>query len=339
MLHDKAVDLGLSLLSIIVCGISGQTFRMSGVIPPGVPIMFEADAEDCEYMPLLNCLNSPEFSVADSIGPSTMLHLRPTSCLLFMSEQMDREYSDSDVLDGLCTDMMAMGIVVDAHRAKKLMPRPALPYLHTKQSLETMSQVHHRLMRFLQNGYKGTLPVVLVGETGCGKTYLLKKLIELYRPLLNDNAAFAGQKKGNTWAWINTLNHARDVASIRKYCHAKRKAACEKDADLFFVTLDELNTSPALDFCKRLLYEGRFDHGRSKEAQMPRNICLLATCNPSGAYDVFPLPPSIRHIEIASSNLGGPDRQRLVRSRLDCTFYAEALLAAQELHLFQCCIP
>eukprot|EP00397_Hematodinium_sp_SG-2012_P000040 GEMP01000040.1.p1 GENE.GEMP01000040.1~~GEMP01000040.1.p1 ORF type:complete len:3817 (+),score=1018.01 GEMP01000040.1:35-11485(+) len=146
-------------------------------------------------------------------------------------------------------------VVVQTHSVSTRTP---LPYTHTRESLRVMAHVLHNVVN--------RQPVILIGETGCGKTYLLQKFVELYRD--------AGVEQ--VCPCLVSLSHAFTDYDIDHY--AQQVVQRPHDA-LHFVILDEVNATMAQETCKHLLWDRICGQGGSGKS-LPRNVLFAATCNP-----------------------------------------------------------
>ena len=108
------------------------------------------------------------------------------------------------------------------------------------------------------------IPVILMGETGCGKTALIKKLNQL----LNN-----GEEKLET---INIDPSYNDVKLTKKMEEINKKAVeFAKKGDELWIFFDELNTCDSLSLITEIFINRTFG-GKMLE----KNIRLIGACNP-----------------------------------------------------------
>ena len=108
------------------------------------------------------------------------------------------------------------------------------------------------------------IPVILMGETGCGKTALIKKL----NKLLNNGK--------ETLVTIN-IEPSYDDKKITKKMNEINKMAeqCKGEDELLWVFFDELNTCDSLSLITEIFINRTF--GRK---ELAKNIRLIGACNP-----------------------------------------------------------
>jgi len=114
------------------------------------------------------------------------------------------------------------------------------------------------------------IPVILMGETGCGKTGLIRKLYQLKN--IGENMA----PKNNT---VN-LNSTIDIENLIKkideiYKLAKAKVKKDKENKEFLVLFDEINTCNSLGLINEIFINRSYNGTKIEE-----NIRLIRTCNP-----------------------------------------------------------
>ena len=129
---------------------------------------------------------------------------------------------------------------------------------------------------------RANIPVIMMGETGCGKTSLIRKLSELL-----NNGSSKKMKTLNIHAGINdkdiikflekkVIKKAKELDEINK----KEKAEKDKDGFLYvpkklWVFLDEINTCKSMGLISELMckhtYQGK---------PLPSSIVFIAACNP-----------------------------------------------------------
>ncbi|XP_061741549.1 E3 ubiquitin-protein ligase rnf213-alpha-like isoform X1 [Nerophis ophidion] len=119
------------------------------------------------------------------------------------------------------------------------------------------------------------IPVIIMGETGCGKTRLIKYLCELKRrTLASENMKLVKVHGGTTSEMIYTkVREAEDIASVNKQIHGL-------DLVLFF---DEANTTEDISSIKEVLCDKTV-----KGERLVRNsgLQIIAACNPYRKHTV-----------------------------------------------------
>ena len=129
---------------------------------------------------------------------------------------------------------------------------------------------------------RSNIPVIMMGETGCGKTFLIRKLSELKNNgnskkmrILNIHAGTDDQDI------INFIEKdAIPFAEELKYQNKKARKINQEKGILFedqklWVFLDEINTCKSMGLISELMckhsYQGK---------KLPENIVFIAACNP-----------------------------------------------------------
>ena len=111
------------------------------------------------------------------------------------------------------------------------------------------------------------IPVVIMGETGCGKTRLIRFMCELQKPPDSDvkNMILMKVHGGTTAKNIeHKLEHAMNIARKNRAAHAHVRTV------LFF---DEANTTEEIGLIKRVMVD---NERRVSES----GLHLVAACNP-----------------------------------------------------------
>ncbi len=134
---------------------------------------------------------------------------------------------------------------------------PPFDYALTAHSLVKMALMYLRI--------RAQVPVLIMGETGCGKTSLVTYLAKV---------AGVGLCVLNVHAGVSL----EDIASFVGKC--REQAAADPRVQLW-VFLDEINTCDHLGFLCDVLC-----HGHLLGNPLPRNIVVLAACNPYRRRDV-----------------------------------------------------
>ncbi|XP_044037270.1 E3 ubiquitin-protein ligase rnf213-alpha [Siniperca chuatsi] len=138
---------------------------------------------------------------------------------------------------------------------------PDETYELTTDNILKMLAIHMR--------FRCGIPVIIMGETGCGKTRLIKFLCELRRSgVATENMKLVKVHGGTTSEMIYTkVREAEDIASINKQDYGF-------DSVLFF---DEANTTEAISSIKEVLC----DKTVKGESLTPNcGLQIIAACNP-----------------------------------------------------------
>ncbi|XP_078124896.1 E3 ubiquitin-protein ligase rnf213-alpha-like isoform X2 [Sander vitreus] len=138
---------------------------------------------------------------------------------------------------------------------------PDETYELTTDNILKMLAIHMR--------FRCGIPVIIMGETGCGKTRLIKFLCELRRSgVATENMKLVKVHGGTTSEMIYTkIREAEDIASINKQDYGF-------DSVLFF---DEANTTDAISSIKEVLC----DKTVKGESLTPNcGLQIIAACNP-----------------------------------------------------------
>ncbi|XP_037649475.1 E3 ubiquitin-protein ligase rnf213-alpha isoform X2 [Sebastes umbrosus] len=138
---------------------------------------------------------------------------------------------------------------------------PDETYELTTDNILKMLAIHMR--------FRCGIPVIIMGETGCGKTRLIKFLCELRRSgVATENMKLVKVHGGTTSEMIYTkVREAEDIASINKQHY-------EFDSVLFF---DEANTTEAISSIKEVLCD-KTVKGQSLTPNC--GLQIIAACNP-----------------------------------------------------------
>ncbi|XP_068434126.1 E3 ubiquitin-protein ligase rnf213-alpha isoform X2 [Clinocottus analis] len=138
---------------------------------------------------------------------------------------------------------------------------PDETYELTTDNILKMLAIHMR--------FRCGIPVIIMGETGCGKTRLIKFLCELRRSgVATENMKLVKVHGGTTSKMIySKVREAEDIASINKQDY-------KFDSVLFF---DEANTTEAISSIKEVLC----DKTVKGESLTPNSgLQVIAACNP-----------------------------------------------------------
>ena len=145
---------------------------------------------------------------------------------------------------------------------------------------------------------RSNIPVIMMGETGCGKTALIRKLAELKNNKMEILNIHAGTTDKDIINFIknNIYIKAKDLEDIEK--KEKRKKENLKllyDEKKIWVFLDEINTCKSMGLITELLCK----HSCQGE-KLPSNIVFIAACNP---YREIKNKKEIIGLEIKQANI------------------------------------
>lgn len=138
---------------------------------------------------------------------------------------------------------------------------PDETYELTTDNILKMLAIHMR--------FRCGIPVIIMGETGCGKTRLIKFLCELQRgEVATQNMKLVKVHGGTTSEMIySKVKEAERMASINKQSY-------NFDSVLFF---DEANTTEAISSIKEVLCDKMV---RGKRLKQHNGLHIIAACNP-----------------------------------------------------------
>ena len=159
---------------------------------------------------------------------------------------------------------------------------------NNKKSLESLTQNYvftsdnFIKMIFILMRIRANVPVIMMGETGCGKTALISKLSELMNNGEDDNMKIfnihAGTSDQDLIDFINTkiipasqiLNLKETEFKVNNY--QKGKIYFEKK---IWVFLDEINTCKSMGLISELMCKNSY-----QGILLPTNIIFIGACNP-----------------------------------------------------------
>jgi len=129
---------------------------------------------------------------------------------------------------------------------------------------------------------RANIPVIMMGETGCGKTSLIRKLSELKNGGNKDKLKILNIHSGTTdddiCNFINNIVIPEAVDIMNKESNDKFK---REELGMFFeftkiwIFLDEINTCKSMELISELICK----HSLQGEG-LPENIVFIASCNP-----------------------------------------------------------
>ncbi|XP_060883381.1 E3 ubiquitin-protein ligase rnf213-alpha isoform X2 [Labrus mixtus] len=138
---------------------------------------------------------------------------------------------------------------------------PDETYELTTDNILKMLAIHMR--------FRCGIPVIIMGETGCGKTRLIKFLCELRRSgVATENMKLVKVHGGTTSEMIYTkVREAEDIASVNKQDYGF-------DSVLFF---DEANTTESISSIKEVLCDKTV---KGESLTQDSGLQIIAACNP-----------------------------------------------------------
>ncbi|XP_059403390.1 E3 ubiquitin-protein ligase rnf213-alpha-like [Carassius carassius] len=138
---------------------------------------------------------------------------------------------------------------------------PDETYELTTDNMLKMLAIHMR--------FRCGIPVIIMGETGCGKTRLIKFLCEMHRgAVASDNMKLVKVHGGTSSDMIYTkVREAEDMALRNKKDHGF-------DSVLFF---DEANTTEAIGSIKEILCDNT---AKGQDLIIDTGLQIIAACNP-----------------------------------------------------------
>ena len=222
--------------------------------------------EDRQSMTFLGVQVSKNQNLMDPLKPSSILEKKVISKDLYDTLIRNRVDLQDDCITWdkakkISVLANVMGIIQNSGELGKLVVTdPDSSYVLTIDNLKKILAIH---MRFRCN-----IPVIIMGETGCGKTRLVYYMCQLQSQHIQRNNMRILKMHGGTTDQdiIEELN-----ASIKL---AQKNVLYNIDTVLFF---DEANTSHSIELIKEILCDRRVNG-----SPIPGNIRLqfVAACNP-----------------------------------------------------------
>ena len=228
-------------------------------------------------------------------------YLKKLKQILNLENPIDKEESENKSLKSLKT-------IIDKDK-----------YVITQDNFRKMILILYRIL--------AKIPVILMGETGCGKTALIKKLYQL---LNNDE----NEEKLKT---INIHPGVDDDDLIKKMegLNEDSKKNPEKEIWVFF---DEFNTCNSLSLLTEIFINRTFNGNK-----LNKNIRIIGACNPYRKirnkqklcglthpnddkkliYDVHILPQSLMYYVFNFSSIKTKDEEKYISSIINELFTSE----------------
>jgi energy-coupling factor transporter ATP-binding protein EcfA2 len=188
---------------------------------------------------------------------------------------------------------------------------------------------------------RANIPIIMMGETGCGKTSLIKIIAELMKQseINNENKNESPMKIYNIHAGINDHDiidwiKKNNLLAGNQYNENKNKDNLFKKIWVFF---DEINTCNSMGLISELMCKHSLYGEKIKE-----NVIFIAACNPYRkatkiskdvglinysvhkqrklVYTVNPLPHSLINFVFDFGNLTEEDEKRYIKSMISILF-------------------
>eukprot|EP01083_Nonionella_stella_P289833 986305_1 len=215
-------------------------------------------------------------------------------------QTVSNEYSDR--LDKIRLLTRILGNMDEMIQLQLLTTKPYSDYALTYDNMLKMIAISFRV--------KANIPVILMGETGCGKTSLVRYLAKAANMEIIQVDIHGGF----------TAKHIRQ--RMHEWIQAAHKAE-QTQSDLW-IFLDEINTSPAIGYLKEILCDDSFEG-----TPLPENMKVIAACNPyrkrnighlsrrsvladplsQFMYRVYPLPSTMKEYIWMFGSLSKQDEQ------------------------------
>ena len=233
------------------------------------------------------------------------------------------EYKDIDFLE-VFKNILELENPVEKENKSKLMSLKEIidkdNYVITRDNFKKMMLILYRI--------SADIPVILMGETGWGKTGLIRKLYQL----LNNGEEMDPNK--NIIKVDSSITDENLIEKMNEINDEAEKVQKEKNRD-FWVLFDEINTCNSLGLLNEIFINRSYNGIKLKS-----NIRLIGTCNPyrlktdkediSGlthpfknknlAYDVNLLPQSLMYLVFNFGSLKEDDEDKYIFSILSNSF-------------------
>ena len=234
---------------------------------------------------------------------------------IYLSREKLKEKSENDFLEDI-KDILQLINPITTNEGSNLKSLVDIihqdNYVITADNFRKMILIIYRIL--------ADIPVIIMGETGCGKTGLIRKLYQL----INN-----GEEMDKDKNMISIDSSIDDEILIAKMEYINREA--NKTNKDFWVLFDEINTCNSLGLINEI-FINRTYYGK----EISKNIRLIGTCNPyrlktdkeenSGlshpyksknlAYDVNILPHSLMYFVFNFGSLQDEDESRYIESIL-----------------------
>ena len=247
-----------ALASLLLTGVVGQSQHAAEVICSNLYFEFGASSKAalCQQFPILSgltWLDDRKFVCGDP-SERVQIHKDDEACSLF-EKLADRAEASGDVKDCDVQDALYRLFKDDKDgKAQNAQGLSTMPFIHTRQSLQIMSRIarEHTLRQVSSeiedthcNTVQAWSPILLSGDTGTGKTYILFKYLELLRSsgavelLSNDVSIFTLSAKFERSNVEKMGSKIRDTISKAHGCLSQ-----DEPRTFFSFILDEVSFSP-----------------------------------------------------------------------------------------------
>ena len=298
--------------------------------------------EDREYMNLLNLKNFQ--SGKDIIN---RIKTKDKNKLQLLNEKVEnlsnyKEYDQLDFLEEL-KEILGLKNPISKTKDDNLISLSEISkdYVFTVDNFIKMCLILIRL--------RANIPVIMMGETGCGKTSLIRKLSELQnngKCLLVIDNIHAGHTDEDIINFIESkvIPKAKSLSkeeSIKKEKYIKVGEIYEEKK--LWVFFDELNTCKSMDLLSEIICKHSY-YGKI----LPNNIVFIGACNPYRKskkkriglkikndnntfeesdliYTVNPLPHSLLNYVFDFGSLNPEDEKKYINSMVKETIKDEKL--------------
>jgi hypothetical protein len=223
-----------ALVSLMLTGVVGQSQHAAEVVCSNLKIFFEFGASSkaalCQQFPILSSLtwlDDRKFVCGDPPAEGAQKIKAEDACRLF-KELADRAEANGDVKDCHVQGALYRLFKEKDGKAHNTQGLSTMPFIHTRQSLHimgriaqehTLRQVSSEIEDTHSNNVQARTPILLSGDTGTGKTYLLFKYLELLRSsgaverLSNDVSIYTLSAKYRRFNVENMGSEMRDTIS------------------------------------------------------------------------------------------------------------------------------
>ena len=168
---------------------------------------------------------------------------------------------------------------------------------------------------------RANVPIIMMGETGCGKTSLIRKLSEMINKGENKMIILNIHPGITDKDIINFLKQKVIDEAIKLYEEDKEtKKKYDKENQIYvprkiWVFLDEINTCNSMGLITEIMNKHTYQGN-----PIPSNIIFIAACNPyrfeknNLVYNVNPLPHSLLNFVLDFGNLTKEDEKKYIES-------------------------
>jgi hypothetical protein len=229
-----------ALASLLFSDVVGQSQQAAEVISQPMQLFFEFAAESkediLEQFPVLRRLEQGQVVCGDPRRGDPGAGAGGMALFYELSKRAETETNtvrDEDVQEAL----RGMFNIQESKQQRKSAPNP-WPYVHTPQSLLLMGYIaQHTLQQHTSTSEDvNSQPILLSGDTGTGKTYLLRKYVEL---LYFSGVLVSHSTKINTWTLSAKFDRSH-IEALGKEMRKKMKMMKGKCREWRAFILDEV---------------------------------------------------------------------------------------------------